>query len=197
MAESFLTEPALTPAAQAMYDEDIAEDGFVWNSSRVNAYQPDTMTRMTELAVEAFEPSGLSLRQRGILVLATASTRGDSYCSLAWGGKLAGAPGADAALAAAVLTGSEAGLTEQEAGMVSWARKVVEDPNATTAADVQLLRDAGLRDEQIFAITVFISLRLAMATVNDALGVHPDEKLVASLPPEVVAAVTWGRAPKE
>ena len=43
---------------------------------------------------------------------AAASTLGDSYCSLAWGGKLAKASAAT--LAAGVLTGDDAGLTDQE-----------------------------------------------------------------------------------
>jgi hypothetical protein len=38
--------------------------------------------------------------------------------------------------------------------MAAWARKVVKDPNATTPADIQQLRDSGLDDDQIFAITV-------------------------------------------
>jgi alkylhydroperoxidase family enzyme len=84
---------------------------------------------------QAFTPSGLSFRQRGILVTA-ASALGDSYCSLACAGKLGQA--SDAALAAGVLTGSDAGLTGQEKAMAAWARKVVKDPNATTPADVQL-----------------------------------------------------------
>ena len=51
-------------------------------------------------------------RQRGILVAATASTFGDSYCSLAWGGKLTDA--ADPSVAGAVLTGTDEGLTDAE-----------------------------------------------------------------------------------
>ena len=77
--------------------------------------------------------------------------------------------------------------------MAAWARKVARDPNATTPADVQALRDAGLDDEQIFAITTFVALRLAFSTVNDALGAQPDAQLAQSLPPEVRQAVTWGR----
>ena len=80
----------MTPSAQALYDEDIADGGFVWNVSRLWGYQPETMEHLFDLMSEAFTPSGLSFRQRGILVAATASTLGDSYCSLAWGGKLAG-----------------------------------------------------------------------------------------------------------
>ena len=77
--------------------------------------------------------------------------------------------------------------------MAAWARKVARDPNATTPADVQALRDAGLDDEQIFAITTFVALRLAFSTVNDALGAQPDAQLAQSLPPEVRDAVTSGR----
>lgn len=195
MSGSFLEEPAMSPRAQALYDEDMADGGFVWNVSRLWARQPETMDHLFDLMSEAFKPSGLSFRQRGILVLAAASTLGDSYCSLAWGGKLAGA--SDAELAAAVLTGGDEGLTEQEAVMASWARKVVKDPNGTTSADIQRLRDAGLSDQQIFAITFFVSLRLAFSTVNDALGAHPDAQLVASLPPGVVTAVNYGREPRD
>ena len=193
MTDNFLEEPPMTEEARALYDEDLADSGYVWNVSRLWAYQPDTMQQFFELMSQAFKPSGLNFRQRGVLVAATASTLGDSYCSLAWGGKLSGET--DAALAAGVLTGSDADLTGQEQAMATWARKVVTDPNATTRGDVQALRTAGLTDEQIFAITAFIALRLAFSSVNDALGAHPDAQLLESLPAEVRAAVTFGRAP--
>jgi uncharacterized peroxidase-related enzyme len=191
MTGSFLGQAPMTPAVQALYDEDTAEDGFVWNVSRLWAFQPETVNRLFDLMSEAFRPSGLSFRQRGILVTAAASTLGDSYCSLAWGGKLASATEPD--LAAGVLRGTDDALDEQESVMAAWARKVVHDPNATTPADVQALRDAGLDDGQIFAITTFVALRVAFSTVNDALGAHPDPQLVAKLPQGVVDAVTYGR----
>ena len=191
MTGSFLQEPPASPQVQALYDEDLADGGFVWNVSRLWAHQPDTVQHLFELMSEAFRPSGLSFRQRGILVTATASALGDSYCSMAWGGKLSEA--SDAAVAAGVLTGSDAGLTDQEKAMASWARKVARDPNATTPADIQALRDAGLDDGQIFAVTAFVALRLAFSTINDSLGAQPDAELAQSLPPEVRAAVTYGR----
>ena len=191
MTGSFLQEPPVSPEVQALYDEDLADDGYVSNGSRLWAHQPDTLERLFGLMSQAFTPSGLSFRQRGILVTAAASTLGDSYCSLAWGGKLGGA--SDAALAAGVLNGSDAGLTEQETAMAAWARKVAKDPNATTPADVQALRDSGLDDGQIFAITCFVALRLAFSTINDSLGAQPDAQLALSLPPEVREAVTYGR----
>ncbi len=191
MSDDFLEEAVVTPEVQALYDEDLAEEGYVWNVSRLWAHQPDTMRALFNLMAQAFKPSELDLRQRGILVAAAASTLGDSYCSLAWGGKLSGAT--NAALAAGVLSGSDAGLTDQEQALAAWARQVVKNPNTTTPADVQALRDAGLTDQQIFAVTVFVALRVAFSMVNDALGAFPDTQLIRSLPAEVVGAVTYGR----
>jgi hypothetical protein len=130
MTAGFLEEPPISPQAQALYDEDVKDSGYIWNVSRLWAFQPDTVERLFELMSQAFKPSGLDFRQRGILVTAAASTLGDSYCSLAWGGKLSGA--SDPTLAAGVLNGTDTGLTDQEKAMASWARKIVKDPNATT-----------------------------------------------------------------
>jgi uncharacterized peroxidase-related enzyme len=188
---SFLDEPPVSPQVQELFDEDLAEDGFVWNVSRLWAHQPDTVKQLFELMSQAFRASGLSFRQRGILVTAAASTLGDSYCSLAWGGKLAKA--SDATLAAGVLTAADAGLTDQEKALAAWARKIAKDPNATTPADIQALRDGGLDDGQIFAVTTFVALRLAFSTINDSLGAQPDAQLARSLPEEVREAVTYGR----
>jgi alkylhydroperoxidase family enzyme len=77
--------------------------------------------------------------------------------------------------------------------MAAWARKVATDPNATTLADIQALRDAGLDDGQIFAITSFVAFRLAFSTINDSLGAQPDAQLARSVPQEVREAVTYGR----
>ncbi len=191
MTGSFLNEPPGSPGAQALFDEDLKEDGYVWNASRLWAHQPDTLESLFALMSQAFKPSGLSFRQRGILVTAAASTLGDSYCSLAWGRKLSQAT--EPALAAGVLDGSDDGLTDAEKVMAAWARKVARDPNATTPADIEALHGAGLDDGQIFAVTAFVALRLAFSTINDALGAQPDAQLAQSLPAEVREAVSYGR----
>jgi hypothetical protein len=53
--------------------------------------------------------------------------------------------------------------------------------------------DAWLDDEQIFAITAFVALRLASSMINDSLGAQPDTQLAQSLPQLVREAVTHGR----
>jgi alkylhydroperoxidase family enzyme len=188
----FLELPSPTAEAQALFDEDIAEDGYVMNVTKLWSYHASLVTNLFDLMGQAVADQGLSFRQRGILVAACASTLGDSYCSLAWGSKLSGV--SDPEFAAAVIRGSDEGLSDDERQLASWARKVAADPNHVTADDVQCLRSAGFNDSQVFAITVFTALRLAFSTVNDALGVGPDVALQASAPAAVVKAVEFGRA---
>jgi alkylhydroperoxidase family enzyme len=187
----FLGVPETTAEGQRIFDEDVAELGYVMNVSRLWAYQPATETGLFNLLRQAISADRLSPRQRVILVAACASAFGDSYCSLVWGSKLAGAT--DAQTAAGVLRGFDEGLSSSERVMAGWARKVARNPNDTTAADVQVLRDAGFSDSQIFTITVFVALRLAFSTVNDALGVLPDGGLRSTAPGAVLEAVTVGR----
>ena len=186
---------AVTPAARAYVKEDVEELGYVMNGSRVWAHLPAEVDALFELMGRAKSVASLSTRQRGILVTATASTMGDSYCSLAWGQKLSSA--ADPALAASVLAGTDADLTPAERALAAWARRVASDPNGTTESDLDGLRDAGYDDPQILAITLFISLRMAFSTVNDALGARPDRELLDAVPPQVRDAVTWGRPAEE
>jgi uncharacterized peroxidase-related enzyme len=156
----FLRGPeSISPEAQALFDEDLADDGYVWNVSKLWAYQPETVKALFALMGQAISGQDLSFRERGILVTACASTLGDSYCSLAWGSKLSKA--ADAAVAASVLNGTDEDLTDSERAMARWARQIVRDPNSTAPGDVQALRDNGFSDSQIFAITTFVALRLA------------------------------------
>lgn len=186
-----LAVPPVTDAGQAMFDEDLEEMGFVMNASRLWAYQPVIVEELFGLMSKAVSMHQISYRRRGIIVAACASTRGDSYCSIAWGTKLASV--ADDDIAAAVLRGDDTGLTEDERALAEWARKVAADPNATTVGDVQQLRDAGYTDAQVFAITVFIGLRIAFSTVNGALGVGPDAVYATKAPHQVFDAVSFGR----
>jgi alkylhydroperoxidase family enzyme len=176
---------------QRGYDEDVEDLGYVMNVSRLWAQLPTAQDSLFELLGKATRAGGLSLRQRGILVTACASTLGDSYCSLAWGKKLAGE--ADPELAGAVLSGIDGPLDPQERALAGWARRITRDPNGVSPEDVEALREAGFDDQQIFAVTLFVALRLAFSTVNDALGVLPDRALGETAPAAVLDAVTFGR----
>jgi uncharacterized peroxidase-related enzyme len=161
------------------------------NVSKLWAYQPATLNHLFDLMGESYATEGLTFRQRGILVTACASTLGDAYCSLAWGTKLASK--SDAGTAAAVLRGTDDSLSPEEHAIAQWARKVARDPNDIGAADVQALREVGYSDAQIFGMTVYVALRLAFSTINDALGARPDSEFRSSAPKAVLDAVDYGR----
>ena len=191
MAASFLPEPPPSDEVRRLYEEDVAGDGFVMNLSRVWAHAPRVQERMTALLLEASGAAGLTRRQKGVLVAACASARADSYCSLAWGTRLAEDAGPD--VAAAVLEGRDEDLDPADRTLARWARRLARDPNGTTAADVEALRAAGYDDAQILAISVYVAGRIAFSTVNGALGAAPDAAYRTLAPERVRAAVAYGR----
>jgi len=190
---TFLDDPAPSEGQQKLYDADLAEDGYVWDASKLWAHQPALDEQFNAVISAASQAAGLTLREKAMLVIGQASTIGDSYCSLAWGRWLSESE--DAQTAAAALRQDREHFSERERTLDSWARKIADDPNATTTEDVESLRGAGFDDPQIVALTLYAALRLALSTTNDALGARPDTALAGMLDPAVRDAVTWGRQP--
>jgi uncharacterized peroxidase-related enzyme len=188
----FLKE-STSPEATAHLEKDRVANGYVTNHERAWAWRPDLAEAFIALRKQVSERSTLTPREVAVLACTGARVLGDSYCSLAWGSTLAELAGPP--LAGAVLRGADAdALTAREAALKQWAEQVVRDPNGTTLKQIEALRAAGLSDREIFEATAYVAFRLAFSTVNDALGAEPDQELVAEAPPEVRAAVTYGRS---
>ena len=190
----FISPPGRSDAAERLYQESEKSEGFVMNLTRAWAWRPAVFHGFAQLRSQLMQDTSLTKRELAVLVCATASQLGDSYCCLAWGRTLERE--ADAAAAAAVIgDGDAATLTPRDVALAAWARKVVRDPNGTRAHDVEALRAAGLGDQEIFDATAFVAFRLAFSAVNDALGVAPDAQLARQVAPQVRQAVTFGREP--
>ncbi len=189
----FLSEPSTAEAA-AHLEKDRAGSGYVMNLERAWAWRPDLAEGFASLRKQLIDQTSLTPREVALLVCTTARVLGDSYCSLAWGTKLAGMRGA--AAVAEVLQGEDPPeSTGREVALRRWAEQIVRDPNGASAMQVDNLRTAGLSDREIFEATVHVAFRLAFSAVNDALGARPDHQLVTATPPEIRAAVTYGRPP--
>ncbi len=180
-------------ASRRLRDSDLDQHGYVMNLTQVWAHHPELKTGLFALVEQAAEAAGLTYRQRGVLVSACASAAGDSYCSLAWGSRLAAATTPEVAVA--VLHGDDSALDPEDRLLARWARRVSADPNAAVSEDIDALRSAGWDDGRIVALTAFVALRSAFSAVNDALGVPPDHELVELAPAQVRAAVAYGRPP--
>ena len=188
----FIAAPDDTADTARVYKSTSDAQGFVMNLAKAWAWRPDVFEGFASLRNQLTSQSALSKRDQAVMICAMASQLGDSYCSLAWGRALSQEAGAS--VAAAVITNSdEGGLSSRDRLLADWARKVARDPNGTSAPDVASLRAAGLTDREIFEATVFVAFRLAFSTVNDALGIAPDWQLAQAVPPEVRAAVSYGR----
>jgi uncharacterized peroxidase-related enzyme len=192
----FLNPPAETDAVRTLYEKCDKNNGFVMNLYSLWAWRPDVEDAFAKARTLLMEKSSLSSREFAVLICAMAGSLGDSYCALAWGERLAAQSNGTAA--AAVLKGVACDtLTPREHALSAWARKVVNSPNDTSPADIELLRKAGFSDKEILEATAFIAMRLAFSTVNDALGAMPDWQLVDKARPEVRDAVAFGRPPGE
>ena len=96
-AAGFLDVAEPDAEAQALFAEDVADLGYVMNATRLWAYRPVAANGLFDLIRGTAATYGLSVRECGILIAACASTLGDSYCSLAWGSRLAAAADEDTA----------------------------------------------------------------------------------------------------
>lgn len=189
-----IAEAPPSEGREAVYESDREEDGYVWNVTRLWGWRPDVYDDFAALRAKLMESSSLTDRDWAVMVAATASQLGDSYCSLAWGAKLAKLT--DDLTAAQVVAREDApSLSDRERALEEWTRKLVDHPNATTAADLDRLRAVGLGDREVFEATAFVALRLAFSTVNDALGAEPDRQLADAAPPQLREAVSFGRTP--
>jgi uncharacterized peroxidase-related enzyme len=189
----FLGEPPASETSDAAYAADREADGYVSNLTRLWCWRPDLDASFGALR-NLLGSSALTEREWAVLVSSAVAERDDSYCSLAWGARLAKL--ADDETAAQVIAGVPApALSDREAALAAWARQVVRDPNSTTSDDVARLREMGLSDREIFEATALIAFRLAFSTINDALGAAPDGQLAAAAPEPIRAAVSYGRAP--
>ncbi len=191
----FLEEPPRSDETKRLYRNDRDGRGYELNLTHLWAWRPDVFEGFAKLRNDLTGQSALTPREVALIVSSAASTLGDSYCSLVWGEALA--EESDGRTAAGVLRGGEPeSLSEREAALVRWVRKVARDPNGTRPEDVERLRAAGMTDREIFEATAFAAFRIAFATVNDALGARPDKQAAEAARPKVRAAVTYGRPPE-
>lgn len=191
---TFLEEPAPSAGQKKLYAEDLADDGYVWNLTRVWAHQPEAHEQLMRLFALTADAAGLSPRDKAMIVIAQAAAVGDSYCAVAWGKRLT--DWSDPPTAIAALTGSDEPFSEREQALAAWARTIARSPGSSGPDDIQRLRDAGFQEPQIMALTVYAGLRTAFSSVNGAVGARPDAALVDALDPAVRTAITWGRAPE-
>jgi uncharacterized peroxidase-related enzyme len=168
-----------TPAGQAtgavreMYERQQRSWGFVPNYAKVFCHRPEIMTLWAELLRGI--RSRVDPRRFELVTLAAAHALRSSYCSLAHAEALK-AWFTDVEIEALIGDDPAAatGLTNAEAAMMDFARKVVAGASRITAGDVAALAAHGLTDAEIFDVAAVASARMFFASLVESLGAEAD-----------------------
>lgn len=178
-----------TGDVKEMYERQFAHYGYVPNYALVFCHRPEVMRRWAEL--QSGIKRHMDKRRFELVTFAAAHALRSTLCSLAHGRALTEfLPAADViAIARGRVPKS---LTDAEAAMLDFARKVARDAASVTAGDVERLKRFGFTDAEIFDITATAAARSFWTKVIESLGVEADAPFHA-LDREFTDAMTAGR----
>jgi uncharacterized peroxidase-related enzyme len=178
---------------KAMYDKDLAAQGYVANYTQAFSARPDVLQGW--LALKGAITSGMDPRLYELATVAAATAIRSSYCSLVHGNILATGyyPAEQVVSIAGDGDEAAAALDAADAAVVRFARKVAEEAEQITPEDIGELRRLGLSDADIFNVILAAAARCFFSKVLDATGTLPDAAL-HDLPDQLRAALTVGRA---
>ena len=185
-----------TPPADAegpvreMYEQVHGRFGYVPNWAKAFSLRPGVMDGWTAL-LRSIQPN-LSVRSYELATLAAARALRSSYCSLAHGSVLASKVFDPVTVTAIATGGPESPLEPGERAMMAFVEKIVLNADRITAADIEVLRSHGYRDEDIFDVAATAAARCFFSKLLDALGVQADSTF-NELDPALRRALTVGR----
>ena len=177
---------------KAMYDQDLAAQGYVANYTQAFSVRPDVLQGW--LALKDAITSGMDPRLYELATVAAATAIRSSYCSLVHGNILATGyyPAEQVVSIAGDGDEAAAALDAADAAVVRFARKVAEQAEQITAEDVGELRRLGFSDADVFNVILAAAARCFFSKVLDATGTLPDAAL-HDMPDQLRAALTVGR----
>lgn len=174
---------------RAMYARQEAHWGFVPNYAKVFCHRPEIMALWAQL--QAGIKRHMDKRRFELVTLVAAQALRSTLCSLAHGKALTEFFSVDDVLA---ITRGEApgSLSDGEAAMLDFARKVARDASSVRAEDVERLRRHGFSDAEVFDIAATAAARAFWTKLIESLGVEAEPSLRA-LSPELRDALVVGR----
>lgn len=156
---------------QEMYQRQQAAWGYVPNYAMAFSHRPEVLARWGRLLAEIRRP--MSDRQFELVTFAAALELRNSACALAHGKQLATFFSYDEICGMA--TGKYGpSVTEAERAMMQFARIVARDATSVTSKDVDVLREHGFADAEIFDIVATAAGRAFFTKLLDGLGVDLD-----------------------
>jgi uncharacterized peroxidase-related enzyme len=185
-----IAEDDATGPLRAIYDAELAAQGYIANYTRLMSARPEVITAWRAL-IGAIRPH-MKLRRYELVTIAAAGALQCTYCLLAHGAVLHKNGVSADELAAIVADHRNAGLTPEEVAIMDFAAKVTRAAHTVTQADVDGLRAHGLTDPEILDIVLTTAARSFFSKTLDALAAEPDA-VYRTLAPPLQAALTGAR----
>ena len=181
--------PAGNEELRAMYERQQAHYGYLPNYAKVFCYRPEIMGLWAQL--QSGIKRHMDRRRYELVTFAAANALRSTLCSLAHGKLLTEFFSMEDVQAIARGEAPHS-LSAAEAALMVFGRKVARDASAVTADDVELLKQHGFTDAEIFDISATAAARAFWTKMLDSLGVEVDAPLRA-MSPELRNALTVGR----
>ena len=175
---------------RAMYDRQQSFWGFIPNYAKVFCHRPEIMGLWAQL--QAGIKSHMDKRRFELITFAASHTLRSTLCSLAHGKALT-AFFSKEDIQSMARGASPKSLTDAEAAMMAFSRKVARGAYLVTSADVDELKKHGFTDGEVFDIAAAVGARAFWTNVIEALGVEPEPPFL-ELENEFRKTLTVGRA---
>jgi uncharacterized peroxidase-related enzyme len=169
------------PQVKSMFEHCRKHFGHVPNWIRALGAHPGLLRRFSGYYEAIFNPAQgrLSMAERELIATIVSNQNHCTYCTLHHTGGLAQQTGDGIRAQRIAHNYREVDLSTRERVIADFAMKVTVDPAAMDQSDFELLRTAGLSDEEIFEvleIAAFFSFSNRLAT---PLAIVPDDELFA------------------
>lgn len=156
-----------------IYDECIAELGFLQNAVKMFCHRPNVLHAFENLLKSIV--GSMDRRRYELVTLAAARALRSSYCMLAHStAVLEKELYSVEQLTRIVNDYRDADLSAAEVAMMAFAEQIVKDATAIEMDDIAGLRAHGLTDAEIFDIAAAASVRSFASKLLDSLGARPD-----------------------
>lgn len=175
-----------------IYEAESERWGFLPNFVQLFSHHPEAYQGWLGLIRTVY--AGMDRRRCELVTLAAALTLKSTCCAVAHGKMLRDGFYATEDVLKIALDHHEAGLDEIDETIMDFAEKAAGEPASVTHSDVERLRSLGLSDREIFDIALAVAARAFFATLIESLGTVAEAPMVEALEPELLEALTVGRA---
>ena len=174
---------------EAAYRAATAQFGFLPNWATALGGRPDVLAAWHQLNTAIRD--GMDRRRYELATIAAARALRSTYCAMAHSWLLTHKLHLVAPDDLAATLVDQADVVDR--AVMAFAEKVARNADAVTAADVQVLRDVGLSDDDVLDVVLAVAARCFFATALDGVGAQADRPLSDALGPRLADLLTVGR----